>query len=197
MTDKGDHRLVARLIGAAAVVAVLTAGLSSESKAQTTPLMKIKIDVSPSVGISQVEAGVQNLITGELAHLERSFNNQLAGAGEPPSLVSGFAISAYENIDVLVSVAFPGQTANKKDNANSLRITCGYLNDGTTYFRRATITDKSSIQFRLRNENLLKRSMKLDNPLFVAYVIFLVDWQGEEMRYRNATPAPTVTVEFL
>ncbi len=196
MTNQGWHRVAACAARVAIAMVALTAGLSSETQAQIKPSMKIKIDVSSSVGISQVEAGVQNLIAKEVAHLEESIAER-AGGADPVSLSPGFSISAYENIRVLVSVTTPEQMSDGKDSVNAPQISCGYLNDGTTYFSRATITNKSAIQFRLRNNNLLKRSMKLENPLFVAYVFFVINRQKQKSLGESPLLIPTVTVEFL
>ncbi len=93
----------------------------------------------------------------------------------------GFPISAFENIRVLVSVMATEQMFGADDSV-ATRLSCCYLKDGTTYFGRSTITDTNAVHFRLRNVNLLKRSMKLENPLFVTYVFFLVKHQVRTAR---------------
>jgi hypothetical protein len=112
-------------------------------------------------------------------------------------LGSGFSISAYENITVLLSFTPPVTADRSKNDSRAMRILCGYLNDGTTYFRRATITNKSAVQFRLRNKSLLKRSMKLNNPQFIAYVFFLVDQRQKNATVESQLPISAVTIEFL
>lgn len=192
----GRWRLfVARAAGFVVVVTALTAVPFCESRAQIVPLLRVKIDVSASVGVSQVQPGVQILIQEELEHLKELVAVRSGGA-ESLNLTSGFSISAFENIRVLVSIATPGRTVDANDSTSSLRLSCCYLNDGTTYFCRATITDTSAAQFRLRNVNLLKRSMKLENPLFVAYVFFLVEHQKGIAQDIDQSPVP-VTIEFL
>ncbi|HEY9166172.1 MAG TPA: hypothetical protein VIS48_08440 [Candidatus Kryptonia bacterium] len=192
MTSYGS--VTAWVIVLAIAVMTLTAGIPLESEAQVKPTLKIKVNVESSVGISKMDAGMKGLLIEESPFLKDLISGEF-GERDTVSLSSGYAISAYENISVLVTVTTPGLI--RDGNPNSPRITCGYLNDGTTYFRRATITNKSAIDFRLRNNSLLKRSMKTRNPLFVAYVFFLIHQQKEEMGNEYPLPISTVTVEFI
>ena len=109
----------------------------------------------------------------------------------------GLSISSFENVAVRVSFTKPIVLGLQKDDTNAVRIICGYLNDGTSYFRRATFTSKNSVEFRLRNINLLKQSIQFNNSLFVAYVFFLVDIRKEGYQYESSVPVSTVTVEIL
>ena len=109
----------------------------------------------------------------------------------------GFAISAYENISVLVKISHPQRVYEGNDDAHELQMIHGYLNDGTTFFKRATIIGRNDLQFRLRNKNLLKRSMIMNNPLYTAYVFFLVNQPKEKPNYEIQMKISTVTVEFL
>jgi hypothetical protein len=178
------------------MVIVLIAGFSDENIAQIKPSMKIKLDVLPSVNVARMDGDLQTLFAEDIAHL-----NELASAktgGEDPiSLEYGFSISAYENITVLLSFTKPEQTEKDKQSFYPMRIVCGYLNDGTTYFKRATITNRNFMQFKLRNNNLLKRSMKLSNPLFVAYAFFLVSHETGTVKKEGPLPVSTITLEFL
>jgi len=180
----------------AVVLLALTAGLSGEIQAQIKPSLKIKLNVSPSITVSKIDAGAQSSFRGELAHLNELIPRQTGGA-DSVRFGSGFSISAYENITVLLRVTPPVQAGQRNKYSGAARILCGYLNDGTTYFRRATIANKSAIQLRLRNNNLLRRSMKLNNSLFVAYVFFLVNQRKEETKNGSPLPVSTVTVEFM
>lgn len=180
----------------AVALITLTGGLSRESQAQIKPSLKIKLSVSPSINISKIDEGLQGVFTEELSHFKELIPGRKGGA-DSVSFGSGFSISSYENIAVILSFTVPEKVGKSNIRSSAARIRCGYLNDGTTYFRRARITDKSPLQFRLRNNSLLKRSMQFTNPQFVAYVFFMVI-QRKELR-RNGSPLPvsTVTVEFL
>ena len=192
MTNRQLHRFAARVIRAAIVVMVLTAGLSGESEAQMKPSMRIKLNVLPSVNITRMDGNLQALFAEDISHL-----NELAsarnGAEDIISLDFGFSISAYENITVLLSFTSPELSVKNKHSLYPMRIVCGYLNDGTNYFKRAIITNRNFVQFRLRNNNLLKRSMKLGDPLFVAYTFFLV----HHVRNKGPLPISTITLEYM
>ena len=175
---------------------MLTAAFTSESRAQIGPSLKIKLNVSPSINISKIDAGSQISLNEEMSHLNQLIPRQSKGA-DSVSFGSGFSISAYENIPVLLSFTTPVMVGKSNKHSGAVRILCGYLNDGTTYFRRATVTYKSVVQFRLRNNSLLKRSMKLNNPLFAAYVFFLTNQRKEDIKNEIPMPVSTVTVEFL
>jgi len=175
----------------------ISAAFSSESQAQNKQSMKVKLSVSPSVSVGRMEAGVQQAFANEIPQLTQMFRGR-AGEADSVSFGVGFALSAYENVAVLLSFTIPSRAGVRNDHASdAARITCGYLNDGTTYFRRATITNKSVIQFRLMNNSLLKRSMKLNNPLLVAYVFFVITQPKEGNSYASSLPVSTVTVEFM
>jgi len=196
MTNQHLYSFASRIIGVVIVVMILTAGLSSGSQAQMKPSMKIKLNVLPSVNISRMDDDLQTLFTEDIAHL-----NELAsaktGGEDPVSLDFGFSVSAYENITVLLSYTKPELSEKDKHSLDPVRIVCGYLNDGTTYFKRATITNRNYMQFRLRNNNLLKRSMKLSNPLFVAYAFFLVSHEMGTVKKEGPLPVSTITLEFM
>jgi hypothetical protein len=113
------------------------------------------------------------------------------------SLDFGFSISAYENLTVLLSFTTPKLFEKNKQSVYPMRIDCGYLNDGTTYFNRAIITDRNFVQFRLRNNNLLKRSMKISDPLFVAYTFFLVHHAKGTLSNKGALPVSIITLKYL
>jgi hypothetical protein len=174
----------------------LTIGLSGESQAQMTPLMKVKLNVLPSVNITRMDDDLRTLFAEDITHL-----NELASAKpgneDIVSLDFGFSISAYENITVLLSFTSPELSEKDKQSVYPMRIDCGYLNDGTTYFNRAIITDRNFVQFRLRNNNLLKRSMKISDPLFVAYTFFLVHHAKGTLNNKGALPVSTITLEYL
>jgi hypothetical protein len=174
----------------------IIAAFSSESQAQNKQSMKVKLNVSPSVSVGGMEAGAQRAFANEIPQLTQMFRGRAGGANSV-RFGSGFALSAYENVSVLLSFTAPARARKSSNDADAARITCGYLNDGTTYFRRATITNKRAIQFQLMNNSLLKRSMKLNNPLFVAYVFFLITEPKEEKSNASPLPVSTVTVEFM
>jgi hypothetical protein len=178
------------------MVIVLIAGFSGENLAQIKPSMKINLDVLPSVNVARMDVDLQSLFAEDIAHL-----NELASAsngGEDPiSLDFGFSISAYENITVLLSFTRPEKSEKNASSLYPMRIICGYLNDGTTFFRRATITNKNAFQFRLRNNNLLKHSMKISDPLFVAYTFFLVSHRVGTVNKKGSLPVSTITLEFM
>jgi hypothetical protein len=196
MTNQQLHRFAARVIRAAIVVLILTTGLSGESQAQLKASMKIKLNVLPSVNITRMDGNLQTLFAEDISHM-----NELASAktgGEDlVSLDYGFSISAYENITVLLSFTSPELSGKNKQSVYPMRIDCGYLNDGTTYFTRAIIANRNSMQFRLRKNNLLKRSMKLSDPLFVAYTFFLVHHAKGTIRNKGPLPVSTITLEYL
>jgi hypothetical protein len=196
MTECTWYHFATRVIGVAAIVMALTAGLSGESQAQMKPSMKVKLNVLSSINISNMEAKSQSLFSGEVGHLNELMAQRNRGAN-PVVLSSGFSISADENITVLLSFTTPVQAGKSKKDSHVMRMLCGYLNDGTTYLSRATFTNKNVIQFRLRNNSLLRRSMKLDNSLFVAYVLFLTNQRNEQTVNESSMPVSTVTVEFM
>jgi hypothetical protein len=174
----------------------LTAALMTEGQAQIKQTLRVRVNASPLVSVARMDAGAQRAFADEMPQLSQMFRERSRGL-DSVSLGSGFSISSFENITVKLSFTTPGGARQRENDSDAVRILCGYLNDGTTYFRRATITDKSPIQFRLRNSNLLERSMQLTNPLFVAYVFFLIDQRKGETRYESPMPVPTVTVEFM
>jgi len=197
MTNQQLHRYAARIIRAAIVVLILTAGLSGESQAQIKASMKVKLNVLPSVNITRMDDDLRTLFAEDISHL-----NELASAknGNNEDIISldfGFSISAYENLTVLLSFTNPELSEKNKQSVYPVRIVCGYLNDGTTYFTRAIITNGNSTQFRLRNNNLLKRSMKLSDPLLIAYTFFLVHHQKATIRNKGPLPVSTITLEYL
>jgi hypothetical protein len=197
MMNQHWHHFTARVFGVAIVVMMLINGFSTVSQAQMKPSMKIKLGVLPSISVSTIEdANLQNLFAEDIAHLNELLAER-TGEADSVSLEYGFSISAYENIPVLLSFTKPVQIEMDKKNLYPMRIVCGYLNDGTTFFRRATITNKNALQFRLRNKNLLKRSMKISNPLFVAYVFFLVHLGQEKPKNEGSLPVSTITLEFM
>ena len=196
MTNQRLPLFSAHVIGVALIVMAMTAGLLSESQAQIKPSMKIKLNVLPSTNISRMDADMQKLFTEDIAHLNELIAERNDGA-DPVSLGCEFSISAYENITVLLSYTTLVQAVQSNNDSHPMRIVCGYLNDGTTYFKRATITNKNAIQFRLRNNSLLRRSMKLDNSLFVAYVLFLTNQRNEQIVNESSIPVSTVTFEFM
>ncbi|MGA3245288.1 MAG: hypothetical protein ABSE41_11770 [Bacteroidota bacterium] len=174
----------------------LTATLMSECQAQIKQTLRVRVNASPSVSVARMDEGARRIFADEMPQQTEMFQGRTRGA-DSVSLGSGFLISAYENITVLLSFTTPAGTRQSSNSSDATRITCGYLNDGTTYFRRATITNKNPIEFRLRNNGLLKRSMQFDNPLFVAYVFFLVDQRKEDRKNEGPMPVSTVTVEFM
>lgn len=193
LTNQQLHRFAARVITGAIVVLILTTGLSRESQSQMKPSMKVKLNVLPSVNIARVDGDLRTLFAGDIAHL-----NELAsakpGGEDPVSLDFGFSISAYENITVLMSYTSPELSSHS---LYPIRIVCGYINDGTTHFNRATMTNGNFMQFRLRNNNLLKRSMKLGDPLFVAYTFFLIRHEKGTIRNKGSLPVSTITLEYM
>jgi hypothetical protein len=196
MTNQQLHRFAARVIRAAIVVLILTTGLSGESQAQMKPSMKIKLNVLPSVNITRMDGNLQTLFAEDISHMNELASAQTGGE-DIVSLDFGFSISAYENITVLLSFTSPELSEKNKQSVYPMRIDCGYLNDGTNYFKRATITSKNSLQIRLRNNNLLKRSMKVSDPLFVAYAFFLVRHERGTIRNKGPLPVSTITLEYM
>jgi len=196
MTNQQLHRYAARVIRAAIVVMIMITGLSIESQAQIKHSMKVNLNVLPSVNISRMNGDLQSLFAEDIAHLNELVSAKTGGE-DPVSLDFGFSISAYENITVLLSFTKPEQIEKNNPSLYPMRIVCGYLNDGTTYFKRATITNRNIMQFRLRNNNLLKRSMKHRDPLFVAYAFFLVSHEIGTVKKENPLPVSTITLEFM
>jgi hypothetical protein len=196
MTNQRWHSFHACIIGAAVVAIALTVGLSGESQAQMTPLMKVKLNVLPSVNITRMDDDLRTLFAEDITHLNELASAKL-GNEDIVSLDFGFSISAYENITVLLSFTNPELSEKNKQSVYPMRIVCGYLNDGTTYFNRAVMTDGNFVQFRLRNNNLLKRSMKAIDPLFVAYTFFLIHHQKATIRNNGKLPVSIITLEYL
>jgi hypothetical protein len=174
----------------------MIAGLSSENNAQIKPSMKINLNVLPSISIARMDVDLQALFAEDIAHLNE-FASRGNGNEDPVSLDFGFSISAFENITVLLSYTKPELSEKDKLSSYPTRIVCGYLNDGTTYFKRAITTDKNFIEFRLRNNNLLKRSMKFSDPLFVAYTFFLVSHHTGSVKKDGPLPISTITLDYL
>jgi hypothetical protein len=174
---------------------VLTAALMSESQAQIKQSLKVRVNASPAVSVARIDASGQRAMTDEMQEVSGLFRGR-ARSRDTIRVGPGFSISALENITVLLSFTTPAQTRQGKIDSGAVRITCGYLNDGTTYFRRANFSNKSPIQLRLRNSNVLKQSMQLNSPLFVAYVFFLIDQRKEDLRNESPLQVSTVTVEF-
>jgi hypothetical protein len=179
-----------------ALIGILVAGFSVDNLAQIKPSMKIKLDVLPSINVARMDVDLQALFAENIAHL-----NELASIGksgeDPISLDFGFSISAYENITVLLSYTKPEISEKENNRYYPMRILCGYLNDGTTSFKRAITTEKNFLEFRLRNNHLLKRSMKFSEPLFVAYAFFLVSHHAGAVKEEGPLPVSTITLEFL
>jgi hypothetical protein len=196
MTNQVSRHFTNSLFEITLLVIVLVAGFSVENRAQIKPSMKIKLDVLPSVNVARMDGDLQTLFTEDIAHLNELASARIGGE-DLVSLDFGFSVSAYENITVLLSFTKPELSEKNKHSLDPMRIVCGYLNDGTTYFKRATITNKNSMQFRLRNNNLLKRSMKLGNPLFVAYAFFLVSHETGTVKKEGPLPVSTITLEFM
>lgn len=180
----------------AVALMALTAAWMSEGQAQIKQTLRIRVNASPSVSVVRMDESARRIFADEMPRLTEMFQGRTRGM-DSVSLGSGFLISAYENVSVLVSCTTPELKSHSSSDSGAVRITCGYLNDGTTYFRRATMTNKNRIEFRLRNNSLLKRSMQFDNPLFVAYVFFLVDQRKEDRKNESQMPVSTVTVEFM
>jgi len=182
-----------------ALVSALTpliAAFTFVSSAQLHPTLKVKLDVSPAVEVSSLNQSVQATFAEDLTKIDGMM--PMGSSGERTLHVGpGFAISAYENIAVLVSVTPPTFSDATLNSKKAPRITCGYLNDGTSYFRRSTITNRSGVSFRLRNNDLLRRTMKLQNPLLVAYVFFIVGERKEAKQNGGAMPVSNVTIEFI
>jgi hypothetical protein len=196
MTNQLKHRCANRMIRFALIAMALTSGLSGESLAQMSPSMKVNLNVLPSISVSTIDGDLQTLFAEDIAHLNELASAKTSGE-DPVSLDFGFSISAYENVTVLLSFTKPELSEKNKQSLYPMRIVCGYLNDGTTFFKRATITNKNAMQFRLRNNNLLKRSMKLSNPLFVAYAFFLVNHEISTVKKEGPLPVSTITLEFM
>jgi hypothetical protein len=174
----------------------LTAGSMNETPAQIKQTMRVNVNATPAVSVSRMDAGAQRAFADEMPQLVQLFQERSRGL-DTISFGSRLSISSFENVTLLLSFTVPELIGQSKSDSSPVRITCGYLNDGTTYFRRATFSEKSPIRFRLRNKNLLKRSMQSNDPLFVAYVFFLIDQRKGETRYDGVMPVTTVTVEIL
>ena len=170
--------------------------LPGKNVAQTKPSIKVKLNVLPSIRIAAIDADLKTLFAEDISHLNELVSVRTGGE-EPISLDYGFSISAYENINVLLSFTRPSVENKKNQSAYPMRIVCGYINDGTTNFKRATISNKYSLQFRLRNNNLLKRSMKMSDPFFVAYTFFLVNRSNTDPLEDGALPVSTITLEYF
>lgn len=175
---------------------VLLAVFVDHMIAQNQPTIKVKVDVSPAINVSKLDESSQISFSEEIARLNELLP-QGAGEKKAVGIGPGFAISAYENISVLVRVRTPLVPGYGTPAVDAPKVTCGYLNDGTTYFRRATITNKSSVEFRLRNDNLLRQSMRLSNSLLTAYIFLIVNERKEATTNEAPVQVSTVTVEFL
>jgi hypothetical protein len=179
-----------------ALIGILVAGFSVEVLAQIKPSMKIKLDVLPSINVARMDVDLQVLFAENIAHL-----NELASTGngseDPVSLDFGFSISAYENITVLLSYTKPEISEKENNRYYPLRILCGYLNDGTTNFKRAITTEKNFLEFRLRNNRLLKHSMKFSEPILVAYAFFLVSHHKGAVKEDGPLPISIITLDYL
>jgi len=188
--------LATRVPMLAFVLSALSLGLVDESWTQIKPSMKIKLNVLPSVTISKMTTNAQSPFVGELSQL-KELTTQRLGKGDSVYLAPGFSISAFENITVLLSYTTPSKILKSTTPKSGVKIMCGYLNDGTAYFSRAKIAQKSPIQFTLRDNHLLKRSMINSDPQYVAYVFFLIDKRKEVRKNEGPLPFSTVTVEFI
>lgn len=175
---------------------VLLAVFVDHMIAQNQPTIKVKVDVSPAINVSKLDESSQISFSEEIARLNELLPQE-AGEKKPVGIGPGFAISAYENISVLVRVRTPLVPGYGTPAVDAPKVTCGYLNDGTTYFRRATITNKTSVEFRLRNDNLLRQSMRLSNSLLTAYIFLIVNERKEATTNEAPVQVSTVTVEFL
>jgi hypothetical protein len=194
MTKQGQYYFNKYNIRIALFLMVLSAIMFDIISAQIKPTLKVKLNVLPSINITRMDVDLKTLFAEDITHM-----NELASAksiGEVPvSLDFGFSISAYENINVLINFTKPD--SSNKNGLYPMRIICGYINDGTTFFKRATITNRNTIQFRLRNNNLLKNSMKLSDPLLVAYAFFLVSQEVHPTRDEGHLPVSVITLEYL
>ncbi len=196
MTHTGWIHFVSCVARPIILLTTLTTTMTTNGKAQTGQLMRVKLGVLPSVSVAGMDPELHRALGEERPRLITLIRDQ-AREADTIMVAPGFSILAYENISVLLSVTLASQTYQSKSDSSAVRVACGYLNDGTTYFRRATIANRTPIQFRLKNNNLLKRSMQFPNPLFVAYVFFLVDQRKAEIGNERSPLIMTVTVEFL
>ena len=191
-----SRRCLPGLVIGAVFAMMLTAFAPGRCFGQLKPAMKIKVSVLPSINIARMDVDLQSLFAEDINHI-----NELASvknAGEDPiTLEFGFSISAYENINVLLSYTRPEVSDKDNHSVYPLRMVCGYINDGTRFFKRAIITNSSSVLFRLRNNNLLKRSMRHTDPLFVAYTFFLVNHLKGISKEDGPLPISTITIEYM
>lgn len=161
-----------------ALVAFLVMSIAAwagECQAQVKQRLEVRLKVDlPSIGVAGMDEATQGVLVSEIAGQERMRGSDSGSSS------SGFSISFYENIGVLVSVMTSAPTA------------CGYLNDGTTCFSKAIVTDKDSMQFRLCNNNLLRHSIYGNAQPFVAYVFIL---NREKKTYDNTIR--TVIIEIM
>lgn len=194
MMNQRQYDLSKSNIRVALFLTLISAIMVDIGGAQIKPSIKVKLNVLPSINIARMDVDLKTLFAEDISHM-----NELASAksvGETPvSLDFGFSISAYENIEVLMNIAKPD--LSNKNEVYPMRIICGYINDGTTSFKRATLSNKETMQFRLRNRNLLKSSMKLSDPLLVAYTFFLVSLESSPTRGNGHLPVSIITLEYL
>jgi hypothetical protein len=176
------------------IVVMLIVAQTVGSFAQLKQSLKITIRVSAGIGGLGTDA--QQALAGQMSLLSETFRGR-AGSADSLSLAFGFSISAYENISVLLSYAQPAQEGAYKNEPGSMQIVCGYLNDGTTNFRRAAFSAESPVHFRLRENHLLSNSMQPGNLPYEAYVFFLVNQRKGENSNGIKVPVATVTVEYL
>jgi hypothetical protein len=185
----------------AAAVMLLASTLVIRSHAQDGQALQFRLRATPSVTVSRMDRGAQRTFADNMAQLTKMFEDPTREA-DYVTFSGGLSIAAYENIPVQISITTPEITLpGLQDIVEGLmadtRITWGYLNDGTTFFMRAMVTNESPVAFRLRNNGLLRRSMRSGDPLFIAHVFFIINQRKEVTYYGSALPVPTVTVEFL
>jgi hypothetical protein len=194
MMNQGQYYFHKSNIRAAFLLMAVSAIMVDISGAQIKPSMKIRLNVLPSINIARMDVDLKTLFAEDISHM-----NELASVnsvGEAPiSLDFGFSISAYENIEVLIHFTKPDSSDN--NGLFPMRMICGYINDGTAFFKRAIFANKDIMQFRLRNNNLLKSSMKLSDPLLVAYTFFLVSLKANPTRDEGHIPVSVITLEYL
>ena len=180
---------------------LLASALVVRSHAQESQALSLRLRATPSVSVYRMDMGAQRTFADNMAQLTRMFEDPAKGP-DYVSYSAGFSIAAYENVPVLVSittpeVTLPGIQDIVENIIKERRIIWGYLNDGTTFYMRAMVTTESPVEFRLRNNGLLRRSIRTVDPLFIAHVFFIINKRKEEINYESALPVTTVTVEFL
>jgi hypothetical protein len=125
--------------------------------------MQIIMNVEKKVGLEQINTFMEDIPTGPLKI------EQMAGTGTL-SAFGMFAITAQENIIVIVRLEAPAMLLDGQNNAMPFDLTMAWQNDGTPSEATAKPAKDNKSVFPLSNSGLLIENMKGAPSILHAYL---------------------------